>query len=307
MKTMISYLLFTVLFLTSCSEEIDTSVDEKSATANETTAIAATSDAKAYWYNNEAEISSYNLTQARYGETHEGKAVFVFVTEPFSSNKMSKVDNPTKNDVSVLKLNSTKKFNTGIYPYSMMTSTFFPFENGEHSIKITSSSQEWCGHTYMELQNKKQFEVQIASYFEDESEEKITLSKEVLEDDIWTMIRLAPNKLPTGDVKMIPSFFYLRLLHKDLKAYSCTADNVVEGDSARYVINYPDLDRTLSIHYESAFPYKILYWTETYLSGFGNNKKELTTTATRIKTIKSDYWNKNSKLDKDLRVKLGLE
>ena len=33
-----------------------------------------------YWYAGEAEITSYELNQARYGEIHKGKAVTVFVT-----------------------------------------------------------------------------------------------------------------------------------------------------------------------------------------------------------------------------------
>ena len=81
---------------------------------------------KAYWYNNEAEISSYALSQARYGEVHKGKAVLVYVTEPFSPDKNTKADAPSDGNISVLKLNFMKKFNTGIYPYSMMTSIFFP-------------------------------------------------------------------------------------------------------------------------------------------------------------------------------------
>jgi hypothetical protein len=41
-------------------------------------------DFEKYWFNGEAELSSFQLTQARYGELREGKAVMIFVTEPFS-------------------------------------------------------------------------------------------------------------------------------------------------------------------------------------------------------------------------------
>ena len=34
-----------------------------------------------YWYRGEAELNSYTLEQARYGEIHKGEAVLVFVTE----------------------------------------------------------------------------------------------------------------------------------------------------------------------------------------------------------------------------------
>ncbi|MFT6936178.1 MAG: hypothetical protein ACJA1N_000473 [Saprospiraceae bacterium] len=266
------------------------------------------SDLKDYWYNGEAEISSYELSQARYGEMHEGKAVLIFVTEHFSPKSGTKADNPKKDAIPVLKLNATKKFNTGIYPYSMMNSTFFPFENGEHSIKITNTSQEWCGHTFMELENKSKFKVSLESYFEGESFENKTLAKANLEDDIWSKIRLNPTDLPTGKMEMIPSFFYLRLRHTELKAYEVTATlSKIDAEISQYSINYPTLNRTLNIQFETAFPYKILGWDETYKSGFGENTATLTTTAKRIKTIKSDYWNKHNNSDKPLRKELGLE
>ncbi len=261
-----------------------------------------------YWYNDEAEMSSYTLKQARYGQIHEGKAVMVFVTEPFSTVHNTKADKPTHRDTPVLKLNFTKKFNTGIYPYSMMTSTFFPFEKGKNSLKISSSSQEWCGHTYMELKNKGKFKVKVWSYFERETKGNISLEKSLLEDDIWSMIRLQPDKLPQGETKMIPSFFSLRLLHQDIKTYKCELATLkVDSVTNQYSINYPLLDRTLIIKYEAIFPYRILSWEETYISGWGENKKRLTTTGNLLKTIKSDYWAKHSNEDSDLRKQLELE
>jgi len=41
----------------------------------------------AYWYQGKAELTSYTLEQARYGEVHPGEAVLVFVTEDFSKSK----------------------------------------------------------------------------------------------------------------------------------------------------------------------------------------------------------------------------
>ncbi len=264
-----------------------------------------------YWYAGEAEISSYELSQARYGELRDGKAVLVFVTEPFSPMTNAKSDRQKKDDVSVLKLNFTKKFNTGVYPYSMMTSSFFPFDNGKHSLKISSSSQEWCGHTFMEMRNnprKENFQFNIDSYFEGETQDNIKMGKTLMEDDIWSMIRLNPAKLPKGKQKMIPSFFYLRLAHKELKAYACEFFTAkIDQKTSNYTINFPDLERSTTIHYATDFPHSILSWEETYLDGFGSNRKKLTTTAKLIKTIKSDYWNKHANADSGMRKELGLE
>lgn len=109
-----------------------------------------------YWYQGKAEISSYNLQQARYGALHEGKAVLIFVTEDFSENKQVKLDHPSQAEddaVKVMKLKLVKKFNTGIYLYSMISSIFTPVntQTFPHSLKVTTTSQEWCGHTFTQL------------------------------------------------------------------------------------------------------------------------------------------------------------
>lgn len=261
---------------------------------------------KKYWYSGEAEISSYNLTQARYGELHEGQAVMIFVTEPFSPERMVKADYPVDEDVSVLKLNFTKNFNTGIYPYSMMQSTFFPFENGTHSLKISASSQEWCGHTYMELQNKKNFEIEVKSYFENESGSE-SISNNLLEDDIWSMIRLHPEDLPEGNSKMIPSFFDMILRHRNTEALPCTlTKGTVSKDVSSYTIDYSSSDRMLVINYQTTFPHKILGWEETIYSGYGSGRKKLTTIAELQKSIKSAYWTQNKVADGYLREEMGL-
>ena len=44
-----------------------------------------------YWYRGQAEITSYDLEQARYGELRSGTAVLVFVTEDFSKGQITKV------------------------------------------------------------------------------------------------------------------------------------------------------------------------------------------------------------------------
>lgn len=289
-------------FLGSCSESETTSTVNRKAVQ---TSLTSNGDFDTYWYNGEAEISTYELNQARYGEMRDGKAVLVFVTEDFSPKSGTKADKPSDDAVSVLKLNATKKFNTGVYPYSMMTSTFFPVKDGEYSLKISSSSQEWCGHTYMELKNKSNFKVKLDSYFEGESFHNLSLAKADLEDDIWSKIRVNPSTLPTGKMQMIPSFFYLRLKHQPTKAYECSATlTKVDKKTSQYEIIYPTLNRTLTIRFENEFPNRILSWDETYKSRFGANAKEMTTTATLIRTIKSDYWNRNSNTDESMRKKI---
>ena len=273
-------------------------------------------DFNGYWYAGEAEISSYELTQARYGEQHQGTSVLVYVTEPFSKSKQVKLDDwrdQSEDNVSVMKLNMTKKFLTGIYPYSMMMSTFTPVSADRYpkTFKITTSSQEWCGHTFMQLNLAEDaYQLKGFSYFESEGDIDVNVGKVLAEDELWTRIRLNPGELPTGKLDLLPSSFYLRLRHQDAKPKraevsltSINSSDFSESAHQRYSIKYKD--REVNIYFESAFPHVILGWEETYLSGFGNPEK-LTTTAKRINSIKSAYWGKNSNADREIREKLGL-
>lgn len=302
MKFFTFSLLSIVLLFSTCSTK---SNPEKA----ESTPIPTSKEFNEYWYSGTGEITSYQLSQARYGELREGKAVFIYVTEPFLNKEQVKADNPTsENSTSVLKLNSVKKFVTGIYPYSVMSSTFFPVNANanQHAIKVSSSMQEWCGHVFTQLNNREQFEVNSNSYFESEGDQSFELKKEVLEDEIWTRIRINPESLPLGNLKMIPSMEYTRYSHIEFKSYQAnTSLNQNEG-ATTYTVHYPELKRTLNINFNSQFPFEILGWTDTYKSGWGENAKVLTTTATKIETLRLDYWSKNHNTDLELRKTLGL-
>ncbi|MEC3908445.1 septum formation inhibitor Maf [Tamlana sp. 2201CG12-4] len=296
-----------VLLISSCKEQSaskDLAVHSKDmSTAPITSEASQTSpEFNAYWYSGEAEISSYKLEQARYGELREGQAVLIYVTEDFLPNAQVKADQQNSKNISVLKLNATKNFNTGIYPYSIMQSVFYPVSNNRHAIKVSSSIQEWCGHAYTQLNNRAEFEVMLHSYFEGEADKTFKLKKAVLENELWTQLRIAPKSLPTGSLKVIPSFEFSRLKHIPIKAYKAEATL----NAGTYTINYPDLNRRLSITFNPDFPFDILSWEETFKSGFGSQAKELTTKATRLKTIKSSYWQKNSNKDEVLRETLLL-
>jgi hypothetical protein len=83
----------------------------------ETNDLQKDSKFKDYWYQGKAEITSYKLTQARYGGIYKGTAVNIFVTEDFLPEKQVKADAKNKANIPILKLNSTKNFVTGILSY----------------------------------------------------------------------------------------------------------------------------------------------------------------------------------------------
>lgn len=255
-----------------------------------------------YWHSGKAEVTSYTLAQSRYGETHQGTAVNIFVTEEFLPKKQVKADHQNKTNISVLKLNSTKKFVTGIYPYSLMTSTFSPIHTLQKAIKISFSSQEWCGNTFVQLNNKAQFEIDFRSYFETNADKKIILAKNILENELWNLLRINPKKLPIGNIDIIPSFEYLALNHQKMKAYKAKVNLKEENGFIIYSIYYPTLERKLTIKATKDFPYTIESWRETT----SINGKKSTTEATKIKTILTAYWSKNGVADTKERKALGL-
>ena len=292
----------TLLLLSVSCKNNETNKDKtqvKELTTNDTKYRVVSQEFKDYWYAGEAEITSYKLEQARYGEIRNGHAALIYVTEDFLPNIQVKANNQNPENISVLKLNATKKFNTGIYPYSIMQSTFYPISKEQHALKITSSIQEWCGQTYTQLNNKSDFEITSHSYFEGEADQNYRLEKTVLENELWTQLRLDPKSLPTGDLQIIPSLEFVSLKHIELKPY--LANLTLNANS--YIINYPELNRKLSINFNENAPFEILDWTESFKSG----TEILTTTATKLVTIKSPYWNKKSSKDSVLRKTLKLK
>ena len=261
---------------------------------------------KEYWYSGEAEITSYELEQARYGEIRKGEAVLIYVTEDFLPDEQVKANSQNEKNISVLKLNSTKNFITGIYPYSIMQSSFYPLNGQEHALKVSASIQEWCGQVYTQLNNKNKYEVTSHSYFQGEADQDLKLEKVALENEVWNRLRIEPNALPTGEFEMIPSLEFLRLSHKAIKPYRVRGEFYTINNLNVYVLEYPDLERKLKISFSRSFPFTIEKWEETYPSGFGENQKILVTKAVKKQRLKSDYWNKNANKNLPLREKLGL-
>lgn len=274
--------------------------------SEETPELLLSDEFKEYWYSGEAEITSYRLEQARYGEIRDGEAVLIYVTEDFLPQEQVKAGSKTQETTSVLKLNATKNFTTGIYPYSIMQSSFYPLNGEEHAIKISASIQEWCGQVYMQLNKYENFQITSHSYFEGEADEELDIEKVPLENEIWNRLRIEHDKLPTGDFKMIPSFEYLRLSHKPVRAYSVIGEYYTTEEFNVYQVTYPELKRELKIYYSRNFPYTIEKWEESYPSRFGKNPEILTTKAFKKERVRADYWNKNSNKNLPLRKKLDL-
>jgi hypothetical protein len=278
---------------------------------------AATTMFNEHWRQGKAEISRYELEQERYGEIRQGEAMLVYVIEPFLPETQVKYEGHPATDrhESVLKLNLTRKFHTGIYPYSMMTSVFSPLSDpGGHPYKITQTSQEWCGQTFTQVNNRgDHFDVRSFSYFQDEGDERFRTAPSLTEDELWMRVRLDPSSLPTGTVSVIPRLDHQRMRHTGFRAETATArvrrfDD--SGSSAvivlEYELRYTELPRVLRLRFEESFPHRIVGWEEELRKGEGDTAVVLTTRARLTNDMMSDYWNRNSVADSTLRKELGM-
>jgi len=110
-KSLLLLGVLSMLIIIACSNiKADNTTDTISETPIESInsiikpAKELSSEFKKYWYAGNAEISSYELEQARYGEIRKGKAVLVYVTEDFLPKEQVKADYQNPENIPVLKL-----------------------------------------------------------------------------------------------------------------------------------------------------------------------------------------------------------
>ena len=259
-----------------------------------------------YWHQNKAELTRYALRQARYGDVHDGEAVLIFVTEDFLPKLQVKQEQGDAQDaLSVLKLNAYRRFYTGIYPYTVMTSSFTP-ASGSATLKLSNTVQEWCGQVYSQMNRRLDgLHALSHSYFQNEADQKLVLPDAPVEDGIWAQLRIDPSRIQEGKQEIVPALDYIRMRHKALRAYPAmvtkkaqVTTELVDHPIDAVEIDYPPLGRRLVIYYEPAFPHIVQAWEET--------EGPFSTTAVRTHAILDDYWNHNSLDDAAYRKALGL-
>ncbi len=233
---------------------------------------------ESFWHDGKAELSGYRYTVTRYGQTRRGQCVAIYVTEPFSESKRVKVDDPAKNPADTfdaLKLNLVRDFQTGIYDYNTMVSTFVRSANFE-PVKVSFSSAEWCGHVYEELVfHPEGVSGRVLSYFENESAAgDIEHPKGgVAEDNLLILLRgLRGDYLKPGGRRRVPflaSAFHRRLTHAPLRWSSAEIERlpgalvvaVPAGKFAAgvYIVRTAE-GREGRFWIERSYPHRVIQW-----------------------------------------------
>lgn len=270
--------------------------------ADDAAPIALAPGFNEYWYQGAAELCTYKVEQERYGEMREADQVNIFVTEDFSKAKQVKLDNGPgagEDKVPVLKLNSLRRFETGIYDYSLMQSIFTPV-SGAPTLKTTTSVQDWCGHVFMQMNLASEgYRSRVFSYFESEGDQEQLLPYAMLEDELWTRLRISPFSIPSGVVNLLPSALHARLSHKRIEVQKADIQIDRRVGESQLNLTYQNIPRTLVIRFETDFPHKILGWEE-------RNEGKLASRGTLVSTRKSAYWSEHNNEHAPLRDTLKL-
>ncbi|MGB0415437.1 MAG: hypothetical protein ACPGKS_01160 [Coraliomargarita sp.] len=255
-----------------------------------------------FWFNG-AELNRYEITQSRYGKAHPGHAELIYVTEPFLIAEQVKREFGGKLATDVLKLNALRTFNTGLYSYRTMTSTFSPIdlETYPHALKTNTSVQDWCGQAFQQINRIQDgWAVELRSYFQAAGDTNTQLKDSWLEDELWVRLRLDPGKLPTGEIEVVPGAVHTRFAHLPIRAVTAEAKLFTDQTTSLYALRYASIGRTLEIEFDTAFPHIIRAWKEIAPDGTSTAKLS-------HREMNVPYWNQNQPADSSKRKALGLD
>lgn len=269
------------------------------------------------WRDGAAEIATYRVTQPRYGEARDAVAVLIYVLEEHDDRTWIKDDRgavPPEHKAVVLKLNHTLRFQTGVYPYAVMTSVFAPVGGiGRERfapVRIVFSAQEWCGQVWHRLlPTADGFAEELRSYFsaEGETDRRVPTAPHALyEDALFIQLREPDGPFASGgdwEGEVVPSLWRRRTTHAPLLPRPATItrrDAVLADGTAvtRFVLEYDSKRRVWDV--EKAPPRRILAWSSDADGGAPGES------ATLVGFARLPYWQLNREGDEAQRARVGL-
>lgn len=149
------------------------------------------------WDDGLAEIARYDSRRPVYGIERRFETILITVKEEFDRARAVKADPPYEGRdlITVLKLNALARIETENYPYNYMTSVFVRRDDPRVLVKLSQSSQEWCGTTFQQVvTHDGPARLEYHSYFDGEADGRAPLHLDgaaVLEDQLMLLVRAA--------------------------------------------------------------------------------------------------------------------
>ncbi len=149
------------------------------------------------WNDGQAEVATYNASRIVYGNPRPHTAHLITVYEDFNTDFYVKADWPygDKPILPVLKLNYVAEIPTPNYPYRFMVSAFADRADISNLVRMTVSSQEWCGMTFKDFQLWKDRPVQVYhSYWDGQGNGTHALDarEAFFEEELFLVLRALP-------------------------------------------------------------------------------------------------------------------
>lgn len=269
------------------------------------------------WNDGKGEVDVYALREERYGEVREGHAILIYVSEELDRNTYLKVESdriPQDQRMYVIKLNSLRRFPTGIYDYAVMTTVFSVADShlGHprfQAARVTNTVQEWCGQVFQRMDLRRDgWHFLLHSYFEAEGDQELVLPAKGtdLEDNLWVKIReldgewLAPGS--SIELSLIPAMWEDRKTHDPPEAHPArlTKGEVVDfetplGTFRAFPWSWSLPGRTVLVWIEARGAHRVLGWQDNR-GGSGR----------LASSERTAYWKHNGNDASDRRAALGL-
>lgn len=241
------------------------------------------------WNDGNAEVSRYDARDVRYGIARDSRAVLVVVAEDLLRDRLVKPDRPDgRPTVRVLKLNQVRSVPTGVYTYQQMLSVFLGAERLD-PIKLTVTSHEWCGNTFIEWRRDKPIAA-IRTYFEDpgDLDAPFDPGDALFYDALPLRLRgLDFERTHEATVRVVESLF---VSHPAAPAISEARLSVSRlGPPAAWRVTLVRGDRRDTLDFEAAFPQRLARWER---SDGGSLRL--------IDSRRFRYWEKNAPGDERL-------
>jgi hypothetical protein len=167
------------------------------------------------WNDGKAEVSVYDARETKYGSPRDFRAHFIVVAEDLRADSLVKSDDTQAAGLTrVLKMNQVYDIPTGVYSYRQMASIFLRMKDLA-PLKESVTSHEWCGNTFILLENRDgKGTLRTFSYFDGEAETRasLDLGDVVLYDSLPLVARTLPLRAgATRSIRMLPQLLGNRL------------------------------------------------------------------------------------------------